>query len=224
MCSFHKTTLFISGLASKTMQNAALTIVTRNKVQDQDNVEILLVKRKDVPVWVLPGGGIEVQESPKEAAIRETYEESGLKTSIVRHIATYHPINRLAAPIYLFLCQPVDFSDPNISSENEEVSAAAFFSVKNLPSTIFPLHKTFIHEWLQANVLPFARPLSEITYFSLLKLTLLHPIFVFRYLFAKAKRKLTHRMNLLLLLSFFFLLPSNLAGEDVSMQDLSIEQ
>ena len=37
--------------------------------------KILLVKRRYVPVWVLPGGGIEDGETPFQAAVRETKEE-----------------------------------------------------------------------------------------------------------------------------------------------------
>ena len=48
-----------------------------------DNGKVLLLKRKDkVPYggkWGFPGGGAEKGESPKEAAIRETGEETGIK-------------------------------------------------------------------------------------------------------------------------------------------------
>jgi len=48
-----------------------------------DNGKVLLLKRKDsVPYGGLcgfPGGGAETGETPKEAAIRETAEETGIK-------------------------------------------------------------------------------------------------------------------------------------------------
>ena len=48
-----------------------------------DNGKVLLLKRKDgVPyggLWGFPGGGAEEGESPEEAAIRETAEETGIK-------------------------------------------------------------------------------------------------------------------------------------------------
>ena len=48
-----------------------------------DNGKVLLLKRKEgVPYggkWGFPGGGAEKDESPKEAAIRETGEETGIK-------------------------------------------------------------------------------------------------------------------------------------------------
>ena len=48
-----------------------------------DNGKVLLLKRKDgVPyggLWGFPGGGAEKGETPEEAAIRETAEETGIK-------------------------------------------------------------------------------------------------------------------------------------------------
>ncbi|MGH2638029.1 MAG: NUDIX hydrolase, partial [Rhabdochlamydiaceae bacterium] len=58
--------------------------------------QALLIQRRDIPVWVLPGGGINPGETPESAACRETEEETGLKVEIARKIAEYTPINRLA--------------------------------------------------------------------------------------------------------------------------------
>ena len=160
------------------MQDAALSIVTKF---EKGTLSVLLVKRTDVPVWVLPGGGIEEKELPEHAAIRETYEETGLTVEIIHHVATYKPINRLAAPIYLFSCRPVGSDIPVITKENNEAVAAEFFPITRLPSTIFPFHKNFIMECLETTSVPITRPLSEITYLSVLKMILLHPILVLRY-------------------------------------------
>jgi 8-oxo-dGTP pyrophosphatase MutT (NUDIX family) len=34
------------------------------------------------PYWLVPGGGVEGAESPREAAVREAYEETGLRLSV----------------------------------------------------------------------------------------------------------------------------------------------
>lgn len=47
------------------------------------NKKILLVKHKKFGKWVQPGGHIEHGETPEEAAIREVYEETGLKVKII---------------------------------------------------------------------------------------------------------------------------------------------
>lgn len=46
---------------------------------DGDKVEYCLLQRKDNNVWQGVAGGADGIETPKEAAIREMYEESGIK-------------------------------------------------------------------------------------------------------------------------------------------------
>ena len=53
--------------------------------------EVLMVQRRDIPVWVLPGGGLDKGEAPEEGTLREVLEETGYKTAIVRKVAEYLP-------------------------------------------------------------------------------------------------------------------------------------
>lgn len=48
-------------------------------VIDSSRKFLLLAKRKEDNLWTGPGGGAAIGENPKEAAIREAYEESNLK-------------------------------------------------------------------------------------------------------------------------------------------------
>lgn len=45
--------------------------------------KILLIMHKKNKKWTQPGGHIEDDETPEEAALREAYEETGLKISII---------------------------------------------------------------------------------------------------------------------------------------------
>ena len=50
---------------------------------------LLLVQRSDVPEWCMPGGMAEVGESPSAVAVRETYEETGLRVKARRLLGVY---------------------------------------------------------------------------------------------------------------------------------------
>ncbi|MGQ5208454.1 NUDIX hydrolase [Bacillus subtilis] len=50
-----------------------------------ESQQILLVKRKDVPLWDLPGGRVD----PGESAVREVLEETGYNAALSAKIGVY---------------------------------------------------------------------------------------------------------------------------------------
>lgn len=50
-----------------------------------ESQQILLVKRKDVPLWDLPGGRVD----PGESAVREVLEETGYNVALSAKIGVY---------------------------------------------------------------------------------------------------------------------------------------
>ncbi|MBP3920269.1 MAG: NUDIX domain-containing protein [Bacilli bacterium] len=50
---------------------------------DPSTLKILLVKHKKWNKWVQPGGHIEHDEFPEETAVREAYEETGIKIKLL---------------------------------------------------------------------------------------------------------------------------------------------
>ena len=50
---------------------------------------ILLTLREDIPMWCLPGGGVEAGESVAQAALREVYEETGVQVKLTRLVGVY---------------------------------------------------------------------------------------------------------------------------------------
>lgn len=146
----------------------------------KDRKEILLIKRRDVPVWVLPGGGIDPGESPEEAVVREMEEETGYTVTIHRKVAEYSPLNRLARFTHLFECM-IETGKPTLSSETQGV---AFFSLDQLPP-LPPPYPDWIQDSIQNAPSLFQKKITSVTYRNLVKHALMHPILVGRFLLAR---------------------------------------
>ncbi len=54
-----------------------------------DQGRVLLVKHADAGVWVAPGGSLDPHESPADAAVREMWEETGLRVEPTRVLGVY---------------------------------------------------------------------------------------------------------------------------------------
>lgn len=54
-----------------------------------DAREILLIRRTDNGNWALPGGAIEMTESVADAAVRETFEETGVQVEVTGVLGVY---------------------------------------------------------------------------------------------------------------------------------------
>jgi 8-oxo-dGTP pyrophosphatase MutT (NUDIX family) len=162
------------------MHPAAIGIVLRPGAKPSSQ-EVLLVRRRDVPIWVLPGGGIDPGESAAEAALREVEEESGVCCQIERHSAHYTPLNRLTRHTDTFVCSVVEGS-PKAS---DECSDARYFALDQLPQDYFPLHLYWLEDALQNRKEPIHRPITEVTYCSVLWGTLTHPRSALRYFWTR---------------------------------------
>lgn len=69
------------------------------------HTQILMIHHKKFNKWMIPGGHIEVNENPNEAAIREVLEESGINIKLVSFIHKELSVTDgewLLAPEYLY--------------------------------------------------------------------------------------------------------------------------
>jgi ADP-ribose pyrophosphatase YjhB (NUDIX family) len=99
--------------------------------------EILLVREDGA--WSLPGGWVDVGESPSEAAVREVLEESGYETRAVKLLALLdrdrHNYEPHAWHIWkaIVLCELVGGEQRALESETDE---ASFFARGALPEPL----------------------------------------------------------------------------------------
>ena len=97
---------------------------------------VLLVREVRDGKWTLPGGWVDVGESPSEAVVREVREESGYETRALKLLALYdrdkHPTTPHPWHIWkaCFLCELVD----GVQHEPDaEIAEARFFAKTELP-------------------------------------------------------------------------------------------
>jgi 8-oxo-dGTP pyrophosphatase MutT (NUDIX family) len=145
--------------------------------------KVLLIKRRDVPVFALPGGGVEANETFEEAAIRETQEETGLTVKIKRTIAYYYPINKIAFPTVFFECEPIS-GTLSLSSETSKVE---FFPLSNLPAYLPPPYPDWIQDACKDQKAVF-KPIASVTYRKLIYYIFCYPSLVFRFVLSRMNR------------------------------------
>jgi ADP-ribose pyrophosphatase YjhB (NUDIX family) len=112
---------------------------------------ILLIQRSDNKMWAMPGGLLEVGETPLEGVLREVVEETGYNCRVISLIGIFD--SRLCGttyPLHLyhftFLCAPLANEKPKIPSHQQESLDVKWFHEHSLPENIDPGHKSRIPE------------------------------------------------------------------------------
>lgn len=114
-------------------------------------IEVLLVKRRKEPYknfWALPGGFLEIEETPEEGARRELKEETGLAIDLLKEVGTFGEIDRdprgrtITIAFYTFVKN--HNSQLQASSDATEVR---WVSIKELPEMAFD-HREILTEGL----------------------------------------------------------------------------
>jgi 8-oxo-dGTP pyrophosphatase MutT (NUDIX family) len=110
-----------------------MTLGVRAVVLDGDN-RVFLVKHSYVAGWHLPGGGVEVGETFRDALQRELAEEGGIELSgePVLHGLFFnsHVSRRDHVAVYLIRL----FRQDRLPEPNHEILACGFFAAAALPA------------------------------------------------------------------------------------------
>lgn len=131
--------------------------------------KVLLVNHKKLGVWLYPGGHVEKNETPDQAVIRETKEETGLDIEIIGEIDDSladlkADVSVLHGP-YQILCELINSSEPHyhidliyicriigddtLRLNVAEAEAIRFFSLKDLSSiNLFPNFRKLLEKVL----------------------------------------------------------------------------
>ena len=130
-----KSTIF--SRMSPVVAGAAAVIDTAGK--------ILLMRRTDNQLWSMPAGQMEVGETPAEAVVRETWEETGVRCIPKALIGVYdsrrwdrgtlHHVYK-----FTFLCEPVEGQIPEPFDAHETLETG-WFAESDLPANLQEGHR-----------------------------------------------------------------------------------
>jgi 8-oxo-dGTP pyrophosphatase MutT (NUDIX family) len=103
---------------------AAVAVVAR------EDGAVLLIRRTDNGSWALPGGAVEMNESVADAAIRETFEETGIQVEVTglmgvysdpRHVIHFTSNDEVRREFSVVLTARPVGGEPTLSAESSEV-------------------------------------------------------------------------------------------------------
>jgi 8-oxo-dGTP pyrophosphatase MutT (NUDIX family) len=122
-------------------------VVGGNAAVIRETGQILMLRRADNQLWVMPGGMIEVGETPAEAVVRETREETGVACLPVALVGVYNSRrwdSGQAQQVYkfAFLCRPdLTLSVAWPPSHALEMLETGWFSEDQLPEQLYTGHR-----------------------------------------------------------------------------------
>jgi 8-oxo-dGTP diphosphatase len=109
--------------------------------------------------WCLPGGFVNQDEHPADAAIRECMEEIGAAVELTYLIGVYH-VPKSDAPSMIGIAYSARLADGAQVSPGPEMLEVAVFPIESLPPLAFPSHRQVLDLYVKSreSVVEASRP------------------------------------------------------------------
>lgn len=123
-------------------KSAAVNFITRG-----NDEEALLIQRGIEPglgLWALPGGYIDVDEHPQQAARREALEETGLEVEIVRLLDVFHDVDDGGVITIAYLSRAVG---GDLRPDDDAQQARWFRRGDAMPELVFVSTRVLVARW-----------------------------------------------------------------------------
>jgi ADP-ribose pyrophosphatase YjhB (NUDIX family) len=124
-------------------------VVTLVVVEDADG-RIVVGRRGIEPGygrWCLPGGYVNDDEHPAQAAERECREEIGAGVEIVGLLGVYHILKR-DAPSMVGIGYRARLRDGELAVAGSEMLEVSSFAPDDVPELVFTSHREAMRDWL----------------------------------------------------------------------------
>ena len=116
--------------------------------------EILLVKRAFSPakgLWGLPGGFIELNETPEDGAMRELKEETNLNGKVVKLLGHCSHFNSVFGDI-LLLGIEMEIENWEALKAGDDAADVGFFNYKECPPLAFECHQKILEMFIKTKI------------------------------------------------------------------------
>ena len=112
---------------------------------------VVLIERKNPPYgWALPGGFVDYGETLEDAAIREAYEETGLKIKNLRQFRAYSDPNRDPRHhtiTFVFVAEADTGEGSAIPKASDDAKNCEIFSIEQLPENLAFDHAKILQDY-----------------------------------------------------------------------------
>ncbi|WP_270181017.1 NUDIX domain-containing protein [Alkalihalobacillus sp. CinArs1] len=121
-----------------------------------ENNDVLLQKRKDVGLWGIPSGHVEIGETVTEAAVREVKEETNLDVAVKKLIGVYsepssqvfhYPDGKVVH--FITTCFLAEIIGGDLRSNSDESLDVKFFQASKLPENLLTMHPRWLEDALE---------------------------------------------------------------------------
>ncbi|MCK8676406.1 NUDIX hydrolase [Streptomyces lichenis] len=137
--------LYMSNSARETQSTPLHSVSVAGAVVREDG-RLLAIRRADNGTWELPGGVLELAESPEDGVMREVWEETGIRVEVDELTGVYKNTVRGVVAL-VFRCKPSGGAERT----SEESTAVAWLTPEQISDRMAEVYAVRLLDALDGN-------------------------------------------------------------------------